>query len=234
MKKFIKYLFMLPLLVGIEAVAAQTTISNAPSTDVIEHQSSYLEAGYSGHFGKYSDGGFQSYGFKALYGLRRNVEIGANLSYTRDGASSPVEFSPNVKWKAYYNENHKFAVSGGAIAFIPVKDVKGSRPSALVYAIAGKEFDFAGGIRITGGVYTTVGMKKEDGNRKGFMIGYEQTLIKKAGFIAEYISGSNRFGYTSVGLSIPFAKKNVFFAGYNFGNTGRGNNWLAVTYGRYF
>jgi len=213
---------------------AQTTIANSPSTDVIEPRSFYFEVNYGGHFGKYSDGGFQTYGLRTVYGVRRDLEIGGNLYRTRDGDVSPVEFAPNIKWRAYNNEKYKFAVSGGAMASIPVKDEKGARPSAFVYANASKGFDFANGFRLTGGVYSIVGAKSDSGSRKGVMVGYEQTVYKKVSFYADWISGHNRYSFTGLGIGFPITKKGVFFAGYNFGNAGRGNNWLSVTYGRYF
>lgn len=223
------------LLLAAQFASSQTTIANTPSTDVIEPRSFYFEVNYGGHFGKYADGGFQTYGLRAVYGLRRNVEIGGNFTYTRKGSEiAPVEFVPNVKWKAYSNEKYKFAVSGGAMAAVPVRDEKGARPSAFVYANASKGFDYANGFRLTGGVYSIVGAKPDSGSKKGVMVGYEQTIYKKISFYGDWVSGNNRFSNTGVGLSIPLSKKDVVFAGYNFGNNGRGNNWMSVTYGRFF
>ncbi|MBS1792374.1 MAG: hypothetical protein JSS81_00890 [Acidobacteria bacterium] len=222
------------LLFGWQLLSGQTTISNIPSTDVIEPRSFYGEVNFGGHFSKYETGGFQTYGVKSLYGLTRNVEIGANFTYTRNGADSPVEFGPNVKWKAFQNEKHKVAVTGGLMAFIPVRAAEGSRPIAMVYANASKGFDFAKGFRLTGGFYQLVGAKAGSGNRKGAILGYEQTVYKKISFFADWTSGKNRFGYAAAGLSIPLSKRNIIYAGYNFGNGGRGNNWFNITFGRFF
>jgi hypothetical protein len=222
-----------PLLLA-SVVYGQSTIANTPSTDVTERGTTYLEFNYGGHFGKYSEGGFQTYGIKTLFGAGRNLEFGANLAYTKTGGLSPVELSPNAKWKAYSNEKYKVAVSGGVIGFIPLRAESGTRPIAMLYTNVSKSFDYAKGFRLTAGVHTLVGAKEESGNRKGVMLGYEQTLYKNVSFFADWTSGQNRFAYSGVGLSIPVRKKNVFYAGYNFGNSGRGNNWLAITYGRFF
>jgi len=222
------------LLGTVQFASAQTTISNTPSTDVIEPKNFYLEVNYGGHFGKYADGGFQTYGLKAVYGLSRNIEVGTNMSFTKDGGTSPVEITPNVKWKAYYNEKNKVTVSGGAMLFVPVKNEKGSRPMGFVYANVSKGFDFAKGFRLTSGVYHLVGAKSESGNRKGVMLGYEQNLAKRVSFYADWTSGKNRFGYAAAGLSIAATKKDVIYTGYNFGNSGRGNNWFTISYGHYF
>jgi hypothetical protein len=152
------------ILLAVQSISAQTTISNIPSTDVIEPKSFHFEINYGGHFGKYDGGGFQSYAVKTIYGLSRNIEVGTNFAYTRNGGTSPVEIAPNIKWKAYNNEKYKFAVSGGAMAFIPIRDEKGSRHSAVVYANTSKGFDFANGFRLTG-IYTTI--RAESGNGRG-------------------------------------------------------------------
>jgi hypothetical protein len=222
------------LLLAAQFSSGQSTVANTPSTDTIEPGSFYFEVNYGGHFGKYAAGGYQTYGMRTVYGLRRNVEIGGNFYYTRDGENSPVEFVPNIKWKAYENEKYKFAVSGGAMVSIPLRAEKGARPSAFVYANASKGFDLANGFRVTGGVYSIIGAKSDSGSKKGVMIGYEQTLYKKISLYADWISGNNRFSYSGIGVGVPVTKKDVIFAGYNFGNTGRGNNWLSLTYGHTF
>ncbi len=213
---------------------AQTIISNIPATDVIEKKDFYAEVNFGAHFGKYENGGFQAYGIKTLYGVSRDLEIGANIAYTKTGEISPIEFAPNVKWKAYSNEKHKVAVVGGAMTFVPVRAEKGSRPIGLIYANASKGFNAAKGFRLTGGVYSIVGAKAESGNRKGVMFGYEHRLHKNVSLFADWASGKNRFGYSAVGLSIPLTKRDMIYSGYNFGNRGRGNNWFAITYGRFF
>lgn len=212
----------------------QSTISNIPSTDITEPRTAYVELNFGGHLTGYDRGGFQAYGLKALYGVGRNLEIGANLAFTKTGEITPVEVAPNVKWKVYFNEKHKLTLSGGAVAFIPVRAQSGTKPSGFVYTTASKAFDELKGFRLTGGAYHVVGVGSGNGNRKGVMFGYEQTVYKKVSFFADWTSGKNRLGYSGVGLSIPFKKKNVFYAGYNFGNSGRGNNWLSVTVGRFF
>src|SRR5262245_19715720 len=86
--------------------SAQSGIVNIPSTDVVERSHFYLEANYGAHFASYSNGGFQAYGVKTMYGLHRNVEVGANFSFVRAAGTSAVGMTPNVKWQAYSNEKH--------------------------------------------------------------------------------------------------------------------------------
>ena len=44
-------------------ISGQTTIFNLPSTDVLQKSGTRIEADFSSHLDKYSNGGFQKYGF---------------------------------------------------------------------------------------------------------------------------------------------------------------------------
>lgn len=222
------------LLIAAQISSAQTTISNIPSTDIIESKDFYIEVNHAGHFAKFVDGGFQAYGLKTIYGVHKDFEIGANFCFTRNNGISPVEIVPNFKWKVYKNEKNKVAVSGGAMIFVPIREEKGTQPSAFVYSNLSKSFNFANNFRLTSGVYTVVGAKSISGNKHGVMLGYEQNIAKGVSFFADWTSGKNRFGYAAAGLSIPVKKNGVIYTGYNFGNTGRGNNLFSISYGKFF
>lgn len=222
------------LMVATQFASAQTTISNTPSTDIIESKDFYVEVNHAGHFAKYDVGGFQAYGLKTIYGIHKNFEIGANFCFTKNNGTSPVEIVPNFKWKVYKNEKNTVAVSGGAMLFVPIRDEKGSQPSAFVYTNISKGFNFANSFRLTTGFYTVVNAKSESGNKNGVMLGYEQNIAKGVSFFADWTSGKNRFGYAAAGLSIPVMKKGVIYTGYNFGNVGRGNNSFSISYGKFF
>lgn len=213
------------------AVSAQTMIGNTPSTDVVQPGGFYGEFTFGSHFDSHENGGFRGYGFRALYGLTRNLEIGANVAYTRDGDVSPIEAVPNFKWKVLSSEKRKIAVSTGAMLFVPLKAESGTRPEAMIYANASKEIAFAKGMRFAAGTYALIGSKAGSGDKSGIMLGYEKPLLKRLGFYADWYSGKNRLGATGAGLSFSVTPKQVIAAGYNFGNTGRGNNSLTISYG---
>jgi len=50
-------------------------------------------------------------------------------------------------------------------------------------------------------------------------------------FVADWLSGKNRFGYVTPGFSFVVTKSSAFYAGYTIGNSGRKNNALFVYYG---
>jgi hypothetical protein len=216
------------------AAFAQSTIFNAPSTDVVAPKSFYLEADFVTHPNRESNGGFQSYGLRGVYGVRRNLEIGANVFVSKLSADLPAEFQPNVKWQVYSNEEKGVAVSGGATAFVPMNKAAGNRTYAMVYSNVSKKVKQANGMRLTGGVYTVVGTKSGFGTKSGAIVGFEQPISKRVNFVADWFSGKNRFGYSAAGMSVVVTSRQTLYVGYNFGNSGRGNNSLAIFYSRTF
>ncbi len=232
-QRFINCCFFFGLLSIIASltVSAQSTIFNIPSTDVVAEKTAYLEADFLAHFGSYRQGGFQSYGYRMVYGARRNLEVGANFFYTRSGVRpSPKEFQPNFKWKIYTNERHGIAVSTGAMFFVPLDKSAGTRTFGLVYSNLSKVIEKTGGMRLTGGVYTLVGAKREVGTKTGAIVGFEQPVSRRLSFIADWYSGKNRFGYSAAGFGLAVTKRQFVYTGYNFGNTGRANNYFSTFY----
>ena len=221
-------------LIGNAAISAQTTIYNVPSTDVVPEKLFYVEADFAVHFDKFSKGGFQSYGYRTVYGVRKNLEVGANFFYTRNGATAPKEFQANVKWQTYNNEKHGFAVSTGAVVFVPLNRTGSRRPTSMIYANASKIIKGTNGTRLTGGVYTVAGANRAFGTKTGALVGFEQPVKQKLSFIADWSSGKNRFGYSAAGFSYALTKKQYLFSGYNFGNSGRANNFFSIFYGYTF
>ena len=66
------------------------------------------------------------------------------------------------------------------------------------------------------------------------LAGYEQPLTKKLSFVTDWVSGNNNLGYVTSGAGFTFSPKNNIYAGYSFGNHGRGNNSFSVYYGHTF
>lgn len=226
-------LFLALLTVTVNLItAAQTTIYNIPSTDVVTEKTAYLEADFLAHFDSTSRGGFRTYGYRIVYGARRNLEVGANFFISRNGSrTSPKEFQPNLKWKVYGNERLGIGISTGAIFFVPLDKSAGTRTFGLTYGNVSKIVKQARGMRLTGGFYRLVGAKRSTGTKTGAIVGLEQPVVRRLSFLADWYSGKNRFGYSAAGFSFAVTKRQFLFAGYNFGNTGRANNFLSAFYG---
>lgn len=215
-------------------VAAQSVIFNVPSTDTIEKGQVYVEASFAARFKKYDNGGFQNYGFRTVYGLDRRTEIGANFFVNRDGSGNlPREVQFNFKRKLYSSEKHGVAVSAGGMVNVPLTKSAGPRPTSIVYVAASKTVPRLN-TRVTGGMYRAIARKRDFGKMWGFMVGFEQPLHKRVSVVGDWFSGANRYGYAFAGMNIAVTKRQFLSFGYNFGNTGVGENYFAVTYGIYF
>lgn len=212
-------------------VSAQSTIFNVPSTDVVGEDLFYVEADFISHLDKWNKGGFQTYGYRTVYGVRKKLEVGVNFFYTRNGVNSPKELQPNFKYKVFEKEKYGLAVSTGAQFFVPLNKSAGRRAYGLFYSNASKTIKRTRDTRITGGFYALVGAPRGFGTKQGAIVGIEQPVVGKLRLTADWFSGKNRFGYSSAGLSYSFTKRQTLQLGYNFGNSGRGNNSLAVYYG---
>lgn len=230
MKKLLTVLFAFCAFVY--TVSAQSTLFNVPSTDTLPKGRFYVEADLITKFGKYDKGGFQTYGYRMVYGVRKNLEVGGNFFYTRSGGRTGAkEFQPNVKYQAYQNEKYGVAVSTGTQVFIPLDKTAGTRTYAMIYANGSKSFNWSKGTRVTGGFYNIVGAERDFGTKRGVILGIEQPIVKRLSFIGDWYSGKNRLGYSAAGLNYAITKKQFFLVGYNFGNSGAGNNAFSAFYG---
>lgn len=210
---------------------AQSTIFNIPSTDVVAKKKTYLEFDFISHLESHEDGGFQAYIPRAVFGLGKGVEIGANVSFLDALASNqPVEFQPNIKFQPYAGENG-VAISVGAIGYFPIANREGTDDFGLLYANVSKKIKGAYGPRLTAGGYGLAGRLDGTGDKGGAFFGYEQPLSAKVSFVADWFTGKNRFGYVTPGFAFTLPKNGLFLAGYSIGNEGRKNNALFLYYG---
>lgn len=231
MKKIGLLLALCLILTG-ENLFAQSTIFNAPSTDVNEKDRTYIEMDFIAHFDKYRNGGFQTYGWRGTRGVGKKIEVGANLFYTRDGGTEiPFSVQPNAKWQVYMSEAKKFAVSTGVIASVPLNKAAGSRPTAMIYSNVSKEIPQINGLRTTAGVYKFLGTRKSEGQTAGVFVGVEQPLFKRLAFTGDWFSGNNSVGYVTPGFSYVINNRQILGIGYSIGNNGRGNNAFTSYYG---
>lgn len=221
------------MLAGGPRADAQSTLFNIPSTDVQGAKKLYLEMDYVGHLEDFDDGGFHAYVPRAVVGLGNNVEVGVNVPVNHLDNLHPVEVQPNIKWKFYNNEDSGVAAAAGAILYVPVKEraAFAGDDFGLLYSVVSKKVKGAYGPRITGGGYGLVGRADGLGTKGGAIIGYEQPLHAKVNFVADWLSGKNRFGYVTPGFSFATSSRSSLYAGYSIGNQGRGNNALFVYYG---
>ena len=223
-------------LAGHRAVMAQSTIMNTPSTDVVEAKQVYLEMDFLTNYAWQREGSFQNYIPRAVVGVGRNLEVGANVSYTRisGGESQPIEVQPNIKWQVYSNEGNGTAIAVGCILYAPVTHRAGKDTLGQCYSVASKQLRGRFGPRFTGGPYVLINAGENERTKVGATVGYEQPLTKKFSFLVDWSSGDNRFGYVSPGFSFVTSKTSALTAGYTIANHGQGKNALFAYYGIQF
>ena len=209
-------------------VPAQSTIWNVPSSDVQTRGSLYVESGFAGHLEPFDGGGWRSYGLRTVYGLTNDLEAGVNAWVSDASDSRIAELQPNAKWRLYLDERREVAVSVGGLASIPLARGPEATAAGLVYATAAARLGGEAGPRLTGGGYA---MAESGTVRSGAVLGCEQPLGGRVSLFADWMSGTNRFGYAGVGLGITLTSRSAAYVGYSFGNSGAGNNGLDVGVG---
>ena len=214
--------------------SAQTTIFNVPLADTLQRGTVAIEADFVAKPVRNKKGGYQSYGYRLAYGLRNKTEIGSNFYYSWDGRDPAGQAEFSLKQKFYEDERRGVKVTGGGVAFIPLKATRGERRHFMTYANASKTIKRANGLTLTGGIYHISGGGRDFGTRTGAIVGIVQPISQRLSLVADWYSGANRLGYSSVGFNVNITKQQYLTAGYSFGNEGRGNNNLAVFYGFIF
>ena len=220
------------MLMATQTSSAQSTLFNIPSTDVVAERKTYVEFDFISHLRSHSNGGFQTYVPRVVYGVAKGLEIGANVSFTDALApDQPIEFQPNFKYQFYQNEDNGMAAAAGGILYTPIANRAGVDTFGLLYTTVSKKLKGDYGPRLTGGGYGLVGRANGSGNEGGAIVGYEQPLHPRVSFVADWFSGKNRFGYVTPGLAFAVSSRSALFTGYSIGNVGRGNNALFIYYG---
>ncbi len=222
------------LALSVMAASAQSTVFNIPSTDVQSPGKVYLEADFLIHFGTLREGGYQEYGPRVVVGLPGNMEVGINAFHTRAEPAEPIELQPNFKWQFYSNEKNGLAFATGVLISTPITRRSQGTTTAQVYVVGSKSFEGTHGPRVTFGGYHLIGSLEDGIDKNGVILGLEQPITKRISFVTDWSSGNNDYGYLVVGTGITLSPKSLFYTGYNFGNQGRGNNYLGVFYGYTF
>jgi len=234
LKSIVTGVFIVTLLVAANVrTLAQSTLFNIPSTDVVAKKKVYLEFDFISHLEAHDSSGFQAYVPRSVLGVGKRTEIGLNVSFLDALApNQTIELQPNIKHQLYQNEGNGVTVATGGILYLPVANRTGTDTFGMIYTVVSKQVKASYGPRITGGAYGLVGRASGTGNSGGAIVGYEQPLVTgKVGFVADWLSGKNRFGYVTPGLSFTLPKSSLLYAGYSVGNQGRKNNALFVYYG---
>jgi len=218
------------------SVTAQTSIMNAPSSDVVAPRGVYVEMDFITNYAwQRGEARFANYLPRAVVGLGHNIEVGANVSYIHTpSGGAPIEVQPNAKWQFYNNGEKGVAASVGCLWFVPLTHRAGSDTFGQCYSILSKRFQVDHGPKFTGGAYRLVGASNHQGTKTGVIAAWEQPLANKLSFIVDWQSGYNRLGYLSPALNVTLPRNASLSGGYSIANRGHQNNGLFVYYGQQF
>jgi len=214
-------------------VTAQSTLMNVPSTDVVAAKKVYVEMDFITNYAwERGDNSFENYLPRAVIGVGKNIEVGANVSYTDVPAGGePIELQPNAKWQFYNNEQNGIAGAVGCIGYIAITHRSGTRRFAQCYGVMSKQLKGEYAPRFTGGAYVLLNAHDAEKTKTGAIVAYEQPIVDKVDFIVDWFSGNNRFGYVSPGISFTTPHDGSLSLGYTIANHGRGKNALFAYYG---
>ena len=222
------------LLTAFLSAAIQTASAQSSSSDTLGEGETYFEGNLWTATQSHRNGGEQIYGGRFAYGLTKNVEIGVGGSFSNPHDTEyPPEVQPNIKYKFYENEKYGITASTGVTAYIPVARRAGTDGFAMVYTNVSKEVKKLHGATLTVGGYALVGRNKDFGSRKGMNFVYDQPLVRRVSFSAQWVTGDNRFGYFTPGFNFVVTKKSSLFAGYSIGNSGYDNHGPYISYSIY-
>lgn len=230
---FCTLLAVVTIVLGVAPTSMQTTLFNIPTAETQPRGSWGLEGDFITKPEPYRDGGYQTYGYRVVYGLGHKTELGSNFYYTWDGSGSSAQAEFSLKQNVYHNERLGVSVSGGTVVFVPLRSAGGDKTAVMVYGNASKTLNSLNGMTLTGGVYTIFG-GRDFGTKTGAMVGLVQPIRNRISFVADWYTGNNRLGYASAGVNYNVTNRQYLTTGYSFGNSGRGNNAFAAYYGYTF
>jgi hypothetical protein len=210
-----------------QAVRAQSTIFNTPSTDVVDKAKTYFEFDFLPQApGPDVGAATIIYNPRVVFGVGYNVEVGVNFPIYHNSDGDPTThgyIQPDVKWKFFKDDMKGLAASVGFVSNIPLNDHDVQGSWTYIYGNISKKWMGTYGPRVTVGPYGVIadqdsGLSTFVGTRGGVEIGYEQPVGGKFSFVADWLSGKNSIGYFTPGISISLPKNGLFNAGYSIGN----------------
>ncbi|MBL8181051.1 MAG: hypothetical protein JNL64_05510 [Blastocatellia bacterium] len=227
-------LAFISLLTSVIPMAAQQTIFNVPTADVLDQGKVYVEldaafkVDRSAAFGRFS-----SFVPRLVVGVGGNVEVGVNVTGNVQPGSDSTTIVPTVKWKAYENEKKDLAIITGTNFYIPVRN-RSYNIGTWSYAAVAKTINKT---RLTaGGFVASKNVFAPKAVRAGGQFGIEHTVNSKVTFAADWITGRHASGYFTPGVIYKPHPKVTTYWSYSIGNgqAAQGNHFFLFELGYNF
>jgi hypothetical protein len=207
----LRKLFLLALLACPACVAAQETVFDVPSADILDKGKLYGELDYTTR----ELGPLATFTPRVVVGIGHNIEIGANFNGLAAPTSSELTIAPAIKWRPWKSASAGWSFYVGDDIFFPVHE-RSYNSGNYVYATIAKEWKH--GTRVTAGGYDFTRNVVAAANRAGGQFTFEQSLGKRWTIAAEWYTGNTDVGFVNTGLIVKLTTKLALYAAYQLGN----------------
>jgi opacity protein-like surface antigen len=215
-----------------KSAAAQQTIVNVPSTDILDKGKVYLEFDASYKFDKdvsNTVNRFSSFVPRVVVGIGNKIEVGMNIIGNIQPGADATTLVPTIKAKVLDKES--WAIVTGANIYIPVRN-RAYKLGSYTYLQASKTLK--SNTRLTfGGYHTSKNVFASGAQRAGGQFAIEQSINSKFSIGADWITGKHAAGYLTPVLTYKPHPKVAIYQGYSIGNADvtRGNHFFYTAIG---
>jgi len=202
-------------------IAAQQTIFNVPSTDVLDKGKVYSELDVSF---KPNDSPFvnkfSSFVPRLVVGAGNQIEVGLNVTGNIQPGPDSTTLVPTIKWKPYSGKDNGWNFVIGNNLFVPVRN-RSYDAGNYVYAEVSKTLK--NGTRLTAGGFDFTKNVVAGANRAGGQFGFEHPINSKLTIAADWLTGKHSAGYFTPGVVFKVGPRVTGYAGYSIGNSNESN-----------
>jgi len=195
------------------SVAAQETVFNVPSGDVLDRGKIYSEFDYTY---RHSDS-LHTFTPRLVAGVGKRVEVGLNINGIATSIANQATITPTIKWKAYDGGDNGWSFLVGDNFFIPVQN-KSYDAGTWFYAEFVKSWKT--NTRATLGGYYTSRNVFAPFQRAGGQFAIEQALTKHVAVAGDWFTGRSSAGYVTPGLIVKLTPKLTWYMTYQLGDSG--------------
>jgi hypothetical protein len=208
---------------------AQQTLFNVPTANTAERGRTFIELTSTFRGG---DDSYSTFTPRVMVGVGKGVELGGAVLETNGRAfGDTTTLQLAGKWRFYNNEETGTALTVSSQLNAPLRG-QPEKTSLLTFAGLHQTIKPTR-TRLSGGFFNGTPRAVSSNNFVGGWASFEQPVYKGVNIIGDWMSGDQRFGAFSPGLS--FAKGPHYLrAGYQIYNYDRMRNGVALRYGFWF
>lgn len=215
------------LLLKAAPAAAQETVFNVPSGDVLQRGKVYSELDIT-YMPRTGVAGFTP---RIVIGTGHDIEIGLNMNGIATGSVVQTTPTPTIKWNAYDGGKNGWAFLVGDDVLFPVQN-RAYSVGNYSYAEFTKTRSKTK-TRATFGGYLFTKNVVSSGNRAGGQFAIEQPVNAHLTLAADWYTGFHALGYVTPGVILKLTPKLTFYGSYQLGNRAlsAGNHQMLVEFG---